>query len=148
MALGEIKASYVVLVLILLSFKAKCSSPFRARRVLTTDDVDTVFDVTNFGAKPDGKTDSSLEFIKAWNAACNSGKKAKLFFPQGTFLAGEVVFQGPCNTTTPIVIEIQGTILASTDLGLFTRGVWISIENVNGVLVTGEGTLDGQGGSA
>ncbi|KAL3523661.1 hypothetical protein ACH5RR_016495 [Cinchona calisaya] len=84
-------------------------------------------------------------FIKAWDAACKSGKAAKVFFPKGTFLSGEVVFQGPCNTPTPIIIEIRGTILASTDLSLFTQGVWISIENVNGIVVAGGGTLDGQG---
>ncbi|KAL3517411.1 hypothetical protein ACH5RR_020000 [Cinchona calisaya] len=145
MALTEIKASYLILALALLSFEAECS-PFRGRRVLA-DGAETVFDVTTFGAKPDGRTDSSLEFIKAWNAACKSGAPAKLLFPQGTFVAGEVVFQGPCNTQTPIIIEIQGTILSSTDLSVFTQGVWISIENVNGVIVTGEGTLDGQGSS-
>ncbi|KAL3531499.1 hypothetical protein ACH5RR_010821 [Cinchona calisaya] len=88
--------------------------PFRARRVLTNG-AETVFDVTTFGAKPDGRTDNSLQFIKAWNAACKSGAPAKLLFPRGKFVAGE--------------------------------GVWISIENVNGIIVTGEGTLDGQGDS-
>nr|XP_027127398.1 exopolygalacturonase clone GBGE184-like [Coffea arabica] len=148
MALREIKALYLVLAsaALLLCNKGECSS-FGARRGLAAA-VETVFDVTKFGARPDGRTDGSLQMIRAWNAACKSGAPAKLVFPPGKFVAGEVVFQGPCTTTTPITIEIQGTILSSTDLSVFTQGVWISIENVNGVIVTGGGTLDGRGASA
>lgn len=58
MALSKIKALYLGLALTLLLIEAECS-PFRARRVLT-EGVETVFDVTTFGAKPDGNTDNSL----------------------------------------------------------------------------------------
>lgn len=85
--------------------------------------------------------------IKAWDATCKSSAPAKLLFPKGTFLTGGTVFQGPCNNPTPIIIEIQGTILSSTDLSLFTKPIWICINNVDGIIVTGEGTLDGQGDS-
>lgn len=59
MALGEINILFLVLAFALLFlFGAECS-PFRTHRVLT-DAVETVFDVTNYGAKPDGKTGCSL----------------------------------------------------------------------------------------
>ena len=60
MALREIKALYLVLAsaALLLCNKGECSS-FGARRGLAAA-VETVFDVTKFGARPDGRTDGSL----------------------------------------------------------------------------------------
>lgn len=86
------------------------------------------------------------KFMRAWNAACQSGGDAKLVIPPGTFAAGETIFQGPC--TGHMTVEIQGKLLAREDLSLYTTNAWITIESVDGLLVTGGGILNGQGQSA
>ncbi|KAA8543072.1 hypothetical protein F0562_021433 [Nyssa sinensis] len=115
------------------------------RRVLEGPDA-TVFDVTTHGAKPDGKTNNAMMFIRAWNEACQSAGPAKLVIPEGNFLAGEVFFKGPCKG--PMTLEVLGTVLGKTDLSEYTTGVWIDFEKVDGLTVTGTGTFNGQGESA
>ncbi|XP_030454939.1 exopolygalacturonase-like [Syzygium oleosum] len=107
----------------------------------------TVFDVTNYGAKADGKTDNALAFIKAWNAACHSNGPAKLVIPTGTFLSGPVVFQGPCEGSNPITIEVQGNIIASTDISEYSEDGWFWFEMIDGLVLKG-GIFDGQGQTA
>ncbi|KAK3004673.1 hypothetical protein RJ639_018699 [Escallonia herrerae] len=142
MAGFEIKA-LILLGLALVSFGANGAS-IGARRGLADAGV-TVFDITKYGAKPDGKTESAQAIIKAWNEACKSSAAAKLVVPTGSFAAGEIVIQGPCTAPKPITIEIQGTLLGRTDLSLYTTQTWISIEHVDGLIVTGGGTINGQG---
>lgn len=135
----EIKAAGILFILgiALFSTGVECIP----RRGLT----ETVFDVTKFGATPDGKGDSAMGMIRAWNQACKSTEAAKVVIPKGTFRAGEVVFQGPCTAPRPIVIEIQGTVEADTDLSSFSSNYWFIVEHVDGVEVTGGGTLNGRG---
>ncbi|XP_019188548.1 PREDICTED: exopolygalacturonase-like [Ipomoea nil] len=136
----EIKAGiFVILGIALLSTGVECIP----RRGLSS--AATVFDITQFGAKPGGKKDSALAMIRTWNKACKSTEAAKMVIPAGKFLAGEVVFQGPCTAPKPIVIEIRGTLVADSDLSVFTSNYWISIEHVAGVEVTGGGTINGRG---
>ncbi|KAI3459250.1 hypothetical protein Pfo_015913 [Paulownia fortunei] len=74
-------------------------------------------------------------FIMAWNAACNSIGKATLLIPPGVYKLGETIFQGPCKSPFPITVLVQGTLQAG----------WISFNQVNGLILTGGGTIDGQG---
>lgn len=83
--------------------------------------------------------------IKTWVAACGSGGAAKVLIPRGNFVAGEVVFAGPCNATKSITIEIQGNLLAYSDLSSYTQSAWVQIERVDNVIVTGGGTINGRG---
>ncbi|KAJ9171787.1 hypothetical protein P3X46_015102 [Hevea brasiliensis] len=103
----------------------------------------TVFDVTQFGAKADDKTDNALSFIKAWRAGCDSGSPAKVVIPQGTFVASPTVFQGPCKA--PMTMEVQGVVKATTDISQYTSPEWISFEIIDGLTLNGKGTFDGQG---
>ncbi|XP_017251944.1 exopolygalacturonase-like [Daucus carota subsp. sativus] len=107
---------------------------------------EAVFVITNYGAKPDGKSDSSMSFQKAWKDACNSNGPARVVVPAGTFKTGEIIFTGPC-TAAPITFEVQGTMLGSEDVSMYSQNQWITIEHVNNVIVTGPGTLDGLGAS-
>lgn len=84
-------------------------------------------------------------FMKAWNGACQATGPAKVLVPPGTFTTGEIIFSGPCTSPQPIIIEIQGTVLSRTDLSLYSNNIWITIQGVEGVIVTGGGTLNGQG---
>ncbi|KAL6214909.1 hypothetical protein ACLB2K_014341 [Fragaria x ananassa] len=145
------------------------------RRSLTDTTNRKVFDVIAFGAKPEsGKgrqmkelpgggdptkpqpddgdgnddNDTGMAFIKTWVAACRGEYKgpAKVVVPKGTFLIGPVVFQGPCTSSKePIMVEIQGEVKATTDLSDYTSPEWITFENVDGLIVTGDGVVNGQG---
>ena len=84
--------------------------------------------------------------MKTWVAACkNSGAAAKILIPKGSFLVGPVVFQGPCKSSEPIIIEVQGTVKATTDVSDYSSPEWFSFENIDGLVITGSGTFDGQG---
>ncbi|PON65852.1 Glycoside hydrolase [Parasponia andersonii] len=84
--------------------------------------------------------------MKTWVTACkNSAAAAKILIPKGTFLVGPVVFQGPCKSSEPIVIEVQGTVKATTDISEYSSPEWISFERINGLVIIGGGTFDGQG---
>lgn len=68
--------------------------------------------------------------------------------PPGDFVAGEIVFTGPCAGDKTMIVEIQGTLLAMDDPSSYTGKAWISIERVQNVLVTGKGTINGRGKNA
>ncbi|XP_059298475.1 exopolygalacturonase clone GBGE184 [Lycium ferocissimum] len=144
MAIPKVVGFVLLLGIAIFSSKVAECAPFGSRRGL----LETVFDVTKFGARPNTEADSARGFMMAWRSACQSSGPAKLVIPPGTFTTGETIFQGPCSSPRPITIEIQGTVLSATDISLYTRGAWISIEHVDGIVVTGGGTLNGQGNSS
>ncbi|KAK9289035.1 hypothetical protein L1049_017506 [Liquidambar formosana] len=101
------------------------------------------YNVISYGAKPDGKTDSTQPFLKAWALACSSVNPATINVPQGRFLIRPIVFRGPCKNR--ITIQIYGTIVAPSDFrALGNSGYWILFIQVNRVSVYG-GTLDAKG---
>ncbi|XP_042485420.1 exopolygalacturonase-like [Macadamia integrifolia] len=104
-----------------------------------------VFNVLNFGAKPGGKFDCTEAFMKAWNAACHWRGKARLVIPMGTFLTSQTIFQGPCAGPPPITVQVAGTVKADTDVSDFETPEWFSFDHINGLILTGGGTFDGQG---
>ncbi|XP_050237274.1 exopolygalacturonase-like [Mercurialis annua] len=107
----------------------------------------SVFDVTKFGAKADDKSDSSTSFIKTWRAACDSGAAgAKMLIPKGNYVAGPMVFEGPCKGK--ITFELQGIVKATTDLSQYSDPNWISFERIDGLTMLGGGTFDGQGAAS
>jgi len=129
-----------LLGLALLSIGAEFALPAAAGGLVR----ETIFDVTKYGARPDTRKESSMAFVRAWNAACKSNGPARLLVPRGDFVTAEVILQGPCKAK-PLTLEIQGNILASTDLSLFTSGAWITIDDIDGLEVLGGGTINGRG---
>ncbi|KAJ4723880.1 putative Polygalacturonase [Melia azedarach] len=99
--------------------------------------------VISFGAKPDGKTDSTKPFLQAWASACNSRNPATVYVPRGRFLIKSISFNGPCKTR--IVFQIDGTIVApSSYWSLGNSGFWILFYKVNKLSLHG-GTFDATG---
>jgi len=103
------------------------------------------YNVVSFGAKPDGRTDSTKAFLGAWQAACRSAAAVTVTVPRGSFLLKPVEFRGPCRSR--ITFQIYGTIVAPSDYrGLGNSGYWILFVKVNRISIIG-GTLDARGAS-
>ncbi|XP_043721194.1 exopolygalacturonase-like [Telopea speciosissima] len=105
----------------------------------------TVFNVLTYGAKPDGRTDNTQAFMKTWVAACHWKGKARFLVPLGTFLVGPVIFAGPCVGPPPIIVQILGTVKAVVDISEYESPEWFLFERIDGIILTGGGTFDGQG---
>ena len=102
------------------------------------------YNVLNFGAKADRKTDSTKSFLGAWAAACASVKPATIHVPRGSYLLGHTVFNGPCKNKR-INIRIDGTLVAPSNYAwLGSTKQWILFHGVHGISIFG-GTLDGRG---
>lgn len=103
------------------------------------------YNVQKFGAKPDGKTDSTKAFLNAWAAACASTKPVIILVPQGRYLLGAASFWGQSCTAKAIRIQIYGTLVAPSDYRVIgNTGNWLKFERVSGLTIAG-GTLDGKG---
>ncbi|KAG0457364.1 hypothetical protein HPP92_022521 [Vanilla planifolia] len=98
--------------------------------------------IRDYGAVPDGRTDSSRALQKAWADVCALGGNAALVIPQGTYLIGPVVFKGPCKG--PVRVQLHGTLLARSELSLYKPN-WIEFQYLDGLVVSGHGKVHGQG---
>ncbi|KAJ3671543.1 hypothetical protein LUZ60_007622 [Juncus effusus] len=99
------------------------------------------YNVIDFGAVPDGRTDNKIPFLNAWYQVCGNAKPSLLYVPPGRFLVSQATFNGPCmNNYTRVFID--GTIVAPS--GFTEELAWISFKYVNGLSIFG-GKLDGQG---
>ncbi|KAK7246365.1 hypothetical protein RIF29_41232 [Crotalaria pallida] len=107
-----------------------------------------LINVMSFGAKPDGKFDSTQAFMDAWRASCKAPGQNRLLIPQGTFLVSSMFFAGPCLSPKPMTVQVVGTVLATTDISEYVNGEWLMFENIKGLKLIGGGTFDGQGQSS
>lgn len=102
------------------------------------------YNVVRFGARSNGRTDSSQAFQNAWKAACAaSGSSNMVYIPRGTFMTKPVVFSGPCRSR--ILFQNDGTIVAPPnyqDMG--NSGFWILFTKLSRLTVQG-GTIDARG---
>lgn len=86
-------------------------------------------------------------FQEAWAAACAFNGQPSLVIPGGTYLVGEITFEGPCKNSGPITVEVAGNLVAPGSLSAFKESSWITFYNVKGFVIKGDGTLDGKGGA-
>ncbi|XP_050230031.1 polygalacturonase [Mercurialis annua] len=104
----------------------------------------TNYNVLNYGAKPNGLTDSTEAFLNAWAAACGSTGSSMIYVPKGRYLLGSMSFKGSCKSTY-ITIRIDGTLVAPGDYQILGKAShWLSFEGVSGVSIVG-GALDAKG---
>ncbi|XP_050909431.1 probable polygalacturonase At3g15720 [Lathyrus oleraceus] len=116
----------------------------------TTDYGGSTFDVLKYGAIGDGNTDDSEAFVKAWQDVCTSQDNPTLIIPKDkTYFLQPLRFQGPCKSAT-VKVELGGTIIAPKNMEDWKWAqdnvlVWISFEHIYGLVVNGEGQINGQG---
>ncbi|CAL9763487.1 unnamed protein product [Musa acuminata subsp. burmannicoides] len=108
---------------------------------LSTTMATAAYNVVDFGAKPDGRTDAAKAFLAAWAAACGSNQPATIIVPSGGFLVSQALFSGPCSNTG-MRMFIKGTLMAPAGYSDSTQ--WITIKYVEGLSIYG-GRLDGRG---
>ncbi|XP_074263070.1 putative galacturan 1,4-alpha-galacturonidase SALK6 [Silene latifolia] len=105
----------------------------------------TVFDITKYGATPNG--DATQGLLGAWKAACASTTASKVLVPAGEYRLGPIIIEGPCKA--PTAIEIQGNFKAPADVAEFHNAdTWVKIERIDGLTISatkGAGVFDGQG---
>ncbi|KAJ0606108.1 putative endo-polygalacturonase [Helianthus annuus] len=106
------------------------------------------YNVTSFGAKPDGRSDSKNAFMKAWNLSCNSTSPAVIYVPAGRYLiASALTLSGQVCKSRAITFNIDGTLVAPSSYNAIGDAqVWIKFYIVKNVTING-GTLDAQGSS-
>jgi len=103
----------------------------------------TTYNVIKFGAKPDGKTDSTTPFVNAWKSACASLIPATIYVPKGRYLLKNINFRGPCKRK--VTFLNGGTLVAPEDhREIGNLGSWILFNHVDNLVVSG-GKLDGKG---
>ncbi|XP_057810991.1 polygalacturonase At1g48100-like [Salvia miltiorrhiza] len=106
----------------------------------------TVFNVLNFGAKGDGKSDDTKAFQAAWAAACKVEASIINVPEKYVFLVGPISFSGPyCQHD--IVFQLDGTIVAPTGSSHWGSGLlqWLEFTKLVGLTIKGSGVIDGNG---
>ncbi len=115
---------------------------------------EVLYDVRDYGAKPDGGTLCTTSIQKAIDACSQSGG-GTVYLPPGTFLSGTIYFK----TGVTLRLAAGCTLLGSTNLkdypptvqafrsytDNYTDKSLIYGENVERIAITGLGTIDGQG---
>ncbi|KAK2406892.1 Pectin lyase superfamily protein [Trifolium repens] len=126
---------YVVALFMIFTFKSAIS-------------IGGTLNIVDFGANPNGETDSKNAILTTWARACNSTTPTTIYVPIGRFLVGgSVVFKGRCNNKG-ITVIIDGTLVANFNYNVIgNEGSWLVFDDVDGVSIIGNGVLDGQGTS-
>ncbi|PPS15515.1 hypothetical protein GOBAR_AA05063 [Gossypium barbadense] len=99
---------------------------------------DAIDVVAKFGAKADGKTNLSKQFLDAWKVAYASVTPSTVVIPKGTYLLTKVNLEGPC----------KGTIQAPADPSAFKDPNWVRFYSIENFKMSSRGIFDGQGSIA
>lgn len=106
----------------------------------------TTFNVLDFGAKGDGKTDDTKAFQGAWAEACKVEASTMVVPADYVFFVGPISFSGPyCKPN--IVFQLDGTIVAPTSPNAWGKGLlqWLEFTKLVGITIQGKGIIDGRG---
>ncbi|XP_031129274.1 polygalacturonase-like isoform X2 [Ipomoea triloba] len=97
------------------------------------------YNVESYGAKPDGKTDSTKAFMAAWTAACASTSPATINVPSGRFLLGSAITFGG-QTCKSKAIRVSGVSIVGGTLDAKGAALW-SCKSSSKSCPDGAGTL-------
>jgi polygalacturonase len=124
------------------------------KNIIPPEFPDKNFDITNYGAVPDGETDCTEAFRQAIEE-CSSAGGGKVVVPSGIYLTGPIHLKSNVNLhiTKDAVVKFSKDKSKYLPL-VFTR--WEGVECMNysaliyayeqeNIAITGEGVLDGQG---
>lgn len=109
------------------------------------------FNIKDYGAVGDGKTDDAAAIQKAIDA-CHEAKGGRVIVPSGhTYLAGPFDLK----SNIDFHVEANAVVLANPDESIYTKSafrenpgegtIWIGGENIENVTISGGGTIDGNG---
>ncbi|CAJ2664854.1 unnamed protein product [Trifolium pratense] len=99
---------------------------------------DGIYNVMDYGARGDGKSDDTQAFATAWSNICKARGKSTLIIPAGkSFLVTKVHFSGPCNAK--IHIQLEGKIVAPPKEAWKGGEKLILIENLDELTIDGNG---------
>ncbi|XP_042509095.1 exopolygalacturonase-like [Macadamia integrifolia] len=101
------------------------------------------FNVINYGAKADGRTDMSQALTNAWKNACASRVSSTVLIPKGWYLLGPVILVGPCRSK--IEFRNKGRVMAPMNPSAFKGPSWVNFRYISGLTISGKGTFDGRG---
>ncbi|XP_059449567.1 exopolygalacturonase-like [Corylus avellana] len=103
-----------------------------------------VFDVRNYGAKPN--IDITEAVARAWKDACAYPGSSKVVVPEAMYRVGNITFLGPCKS--PIEFNVLGSIHSPGDPNYFKGDRWIAFQSIDYLIVSGTGYFDGEGETA
>ncbi|KAL5063032.1 hypothetical protein RYX36_024769 [Vicia faba] len=104
------------------------------------------YNVMQYGAIGDGKSDDTQAFSSAWSSACNAEGMSTLVIPsKKSFLVTKVNFSGPCDAK--ILFQFEGKIVAPGKEEWKAESHWITVGYLNGITIDGNGLgeIDGNG---
>ncbi|XP_014515465.1 probable polygalacturonase At3g15720 [Vigna radiata var. radiata] len=106
-------------ILLILGFVSPCSC-VRWRVSTQTN----TYNVIDYGAHGDGKSDDSEAFLSAWKDTCGAQQTGTLVIPpKGEFLLNYITLNGPCNAPS-VNIQLQGKIVAAG------KNEWIKVSEI------------------
>ena len=109
-----------------------------------------IYNVKNFGAKGDGKTDDAVAIQKAIDACSKTGGQV-LFPALHTFMCSPITLK----SNIDFHLETGAIVLANPDEKLYTKNafrtnpgegtIWIGAENIHNLTISGGGEINGNG---
>jgi polygalacturonase len=150
--------AYLFLIAFLASFKTEKKPKEKSRNdaiiksvVQKVSSVQTVFNIKDYGATGDGRTDNAAAIQKAIDA-CSASGGGRVLVPSGnTFLTG------PFNLKSFVefYVETGAKVIANPDEKVYTKSafrnnkgegtIWIGGENIEQLTICGGGIIDGNG---
>ena len=140
----RMKSKTILKILIIVAFAIahfNLEAQTRGKSVISND----IYNITSFGAKPDGKTLNTQAIQKAIDECFKRGGGTVLV-PPGTFLTGSISLKSHVS----LYLSKNAILLASGNIADYSpdkeKLSVVLIDQVEDVSVTGEGIINGQGG--
>ncbi|MBS1511308.1 MAG: glycoside hydrolase family 28 protein [Bacteroidetes bacterium] len=128
----------------------KLTSIVLAVLTLQTTTAQKIYNIKNFGARGDGKTDDAAAIQKAIDACSKTGGQVLIPAPF-TFMASPFVLK----SSIDFHLEAGATVLANPNEKVYTKSAfrnnpgegttWISAENIQNLTISGGGSINGNG---